>query len=524
MPETSPNLRSMPARLSVRNLVLRCTLAVLVCGFLFPPIARAEEDTAELRARIERLEREQQELQALLPPPPAVVPAQGQEVPTLDFTGASTTPVHCEGDGLWSNLDLKGKWNHGLEISTSDGAFRVHVGGRTQFDSAWFGTDDRVQQRINIPYGSGVDFRRARLRVDGTMYHDIEWAVEYDFVNSARTGNTTNDGFTDFDVTALTDMWWTFKNLPILGNVRVGNQKEPIGFEHLVSSRFLPFMERSFNQDAFYGGFFNGFTPGISAFDNYSGERGLWQIGLYKPTDNVFAFNTNSGDYAVTGRLTYLPIYEDEGRKLLHLGFAVRASSTINNSTRFRTRDAIRSGVSSTWPVPADTGSISADHQQFLDAELAAILGPWTFQSEYLVAFIQDATRPGAITPGQDLTYHGGYLQLLYFLTGESDHYNPKTAVFERVTPHRNAFRLWNPGERGIGAWQVGARYNYLNLNSQGINGGILNNFSGTLNWFLNPNMKVQFDYSATHRNAPFANGAGDGWVHGWGIRMAQDF
>ncbi len=38
-----------------------------------------------------------------------------------------------------------------------------------------------------------------------------------------------------------------------LGNIRVGNQKEPVGFERLVSSRFLPFMERSYNQDVFYG-------------------------------------------------------------------------------------------------------------------------------------------------------------------------------------------------------------------------------------------------------------------------------
>jgi phosphate-selective porin OprO/OprP len=78
--------------------------------------------------------------------------------------------------------------------------------------------------------------------------------------------------------------------------VRIGNQKEPIGFEHLVSSRFLPFMERSYNQDAFYGGLFNGFLPGVSAFNNYGDDQiGLWHIGIYKPTDNTFASSTGTG-------------------------------------------------------------------------------------------------------------------------------------------------------------------------------------------------------------------------------------
>jgi phosphate-selective porin OprO/OprP len=203
---------------------------------------------------------------------------------------------------------MSASWHHGLELETADEAFRIHIGGRTQFDASWYDADESVQQRINMPYEDGVDFRRARFRIDGTMYEFIEFAAEYDFVNSARARDASGRDTTDFHVTAITDLWWTFTDLPGVGNIRVGNQKEAIGFEHLVSSRWLPFLERSYNQDTFYGGLFNGFTPGISAFDNYADERGLWQIGLYKPTDNVFAQSANDGDYAMTGRLTYLPM------------------------------------------------------------------------------------------------------------------------------------------------------------------------------------------------------------------------
>jgi phosphate-selective porin OprO and OprP len=499
-------------------------------------------ELSELRARLEALEQQNRELRAAFDGRMATdrdihLPTPQPDPLWFHESGADAHHDHhnhqycadtwcdaCNAAAGASPLGMTASWRHGLELITEDRQFRVHVGGRTQFDTAWFDADPNVQRNINIPYGDGVGFRRARLRIDGTMYRTIEWAVEYDFVNAMQVRNAAGTGTSEFSVTAITDLWWTFTEVPVLGNIRIGNQKEAIGFEHLVSSRFLPFMERSFNQDTFYGGAFNGFTPGISAFDNYAGERGMWQIGLYKPTDNVFAYSRETGDYAVTGRITYLPWYEDDGRELLHLGFSSRLSSTVNDRTRFRTRDAVRSAVPAVWPVPADTGVVFGDDMQWLNAELAMVRGPWTFQSEYLVSFLQDARRTQFGPDVGTLFYHGGYVQLFYFLTGESDHYNPKTAVFERVTPRESFPVVDHCGFRGIGAWQVGARYNYLDLNDQGINGGILHNLTAGLNWFLNPNMKMQFNYSATHRNAPLLAGAGDGWIHGFGLRVAHDF
>jgi len=121
--------------------------------------------------------------------------------------------------------------------------------------------------------------------------------------------------------------------------------------------------------------------------------------------------------------------------------------------------------------------------------------------------------------------YHGGYVEALYFLTGEHREYNRKTGAFERVTPLQNAFitRTDCGPCAGWGGWQAGFRYNYLDLNDQGINGGILNDYTWGLNWFLNPNMKVQWNYSLTHRQSPVA-AAFDGWNQGFGMRLAHDF
>ena len=59
------------------------------------------------------------------------------------------------------------------------------------------------------------------------------------------------------------------------------------------------------------------------------------------------------------------------------------------------------------------------------------------------------------------------------------------------------------------GAWEVAARVSTLNLSDHYtgthavagdlINGGILTNFTGGLNWYLNPYTKAQFNYIHSH-------------------------
>lgn len=428
----------------------------------------------------------------------------------------------CEPQDHKRDLKMSASWHHGLQIASEDDFFRVHVGGRTQFDSGWFAADQNVQDNINFPYENGVDFRRGRLRIDGTMYGTMEWAVEYDFF-----GSYDDDGEARLE-TVPTDLWWIFNEVPWVGHVRVGNQKPAIGFEHLVSSRFLPFMERSYNQDTFYGGRFNGFQPGVSIFDNWGyDDLGTWNLGVFKPTDNAIAASAFDGDVQGVGRVTRMLWYENNGANLFHVGGSALYSTTVEGRMVYRTRDAVRTGISAYWPVPASTGLLAGDDIVQLNGELAAVDGPWTFQTEYLVNQMSEAADIiGNVVqpPVGDVVYHGGYVQVLYFLTGEHDNYDKLYGVFTRVIPNRDFYFRRGCGAAGPGAWQIGARYNYLDLNDNGIDGGILNNLTVGLNWFLNPNMKVQFNYMCTDRDAALAGDLGDGLIHGWGVRLAHDF
>ena len=224
-----------------------------------------DSELAELRARLDLLEQQNAELRAQVLSPQSVFTTSNTSEAAISEDDARIRSIvgqylaekkaeekanedakkaasEEEGHEVGSDLNMTAKWNNGLELSTKNKDFRIHIGGRTQYDGAAFWPDPSLSPpNINQPYQNGNDFRRARLRIDGTMYEQQEFAVEYDFVNSSRfpaPAASTNENL--FDVTALTDVWWQLKEVPIVGNIRIGNQKEAIGFEHLVSSRYLP--------------------------------------------------------------------------------------------------------------------------------------------------------------------------------------------------------------------------------------------------------------------------------------------
>ena len=74
----------------------------------------------------------------------------------------------------------------------------------------------------------------------------------------------------------------------------------------------------------------------------------------------------------------------------------------------------------------------------------------------------------------------------------------------------------------GRSAWQVGVRFSYLDLTNKAIDGGQVADMTVGLNWFLNPNLKIQANYLLAHRDGP--QGVGNGWFNGLGMRAAVDF
>ena len=505
--------------------------AVLTGLVLAGRLGAEEKDLADLRSRLEALEKQNQEFLRKLEA--AATPASLESLADPSgFAAKDKAPARAgEGDkkaaepASWEvgkNLDFKVSWMNGLTAQTADKAFRIHVGGRTQFDTVWMTAPGQVQFG---PGGTGriddaFSFRRARFTIDGTIYEVIDFWCEYDFMNTffadPAVANTP----------APTDLWVTFTKLPFLGNVRVGNQKPPICFEHLTSSRFLNFIERSFSFDAFIGGLDNGFRPGIQVFNWAFDERVTYALGVFKNNTTVFGWNVGDGEYDVTGRVTCLPYYEHEGRCLLHLGLGASHRDTDDDTLRYRARTLLRNGPAVLHTPLADLRML-AGNETLIVPELVVVLGPFLLQTEYFASFVNNVQFP--INPPAARRHRGSgffqgyYIEALYFLTGEHRVYDRRYPRFDRIVPHENFFYV--DGHHGPifgqGAWQVGARYSWVDLSDSGINGGEVHDLTLGLNWFFNPNMKLQWNYSIARRDLDLGS---DGVVQGFGMRLAWDF
>ena len=170
----------------------------------------------------------------------------------------------------------------------------------------------------------------------------------------------------------------------------------------------------------------------------------------------------------------------------------------------------------------ANTGLIRASSQNLYNLETAAVWGPLTIQAEY-TANVLTGARVGTGPPQGSLFFSGYYAEAMLFLTGESRTWNQKTAVFNRVQPLR-PLRL-KPSDcdgYGFGAWELAARYTYIDLSNKAVQSGRLDAVTLGLNWYLNANAKLQFNYDYTQRGD--TNNAAQGHIHAFGTRCAFDF
>jgi phosphate-selective porin OprO and OprP len=423
------------------------------------------------------------------------------------------------------HFPLEASWADGLQIDSPTKQFHFHFGGVGQIDSVWF---IGPASAFNAPGGavstvgnsSATLLRRAILQADGDLFEQFDYSIQFDFANASNdTDNEQPPSFSNLTTSpAPMNVWIQIRDVPFFGYVRFGNQDKPIGMDNNTGAPNLPFMERSDNQDAFYGPFDNGFALGLAAWNWSSDERITWRYGIFRPATNVFGVALNK--YSIGARVTALPWYEDEGRELVHVGLGYWGGEIVQDELRDRARTILRNGPGFAVPILVDTSELGGSHQYTIGPEFALVYGSLTVQAEYAGQFFTDATDTNGVNQGT-VFYQGGYVEVLYFLTGEYQPYDRRAGVFSRVIPLHNYHLKKNDCNWSCGAWQIGVRFSYLDLDDKDIQGGKLYDWTAGLNWFLNPNMKVQLNVIAEHRDVP---GVTPGWISGVGVRASYDF
>jgi phosphate-selective porin OprO/OprP len=431
-----------------------------------------------------------------------------------------------EGVEVGKDMSFKSSWKTQPYFETADKAFKIGFRGRWQNDWGWSEQPGDIlvdDEKLD----DGWLMRRARIGVQGTLWEQFDFVAEWEFAITAGDGTFTGS--------APREIWMGMHDLPWVGFFRVGNFKEPFGLEQLTSSRFLTFIERSIIDDAFMGND-GSYNPGVMIGRNFADDRACAAIGAFNTVagdGNATYGETSDGNYAVVGRLTALPIYQHDGRCLVHVGAAFKYGSL----DRADTDEAA---------APFGTNRYRArpyriDSQEFLDVtlagddhlraglEAAAVWGPFSVQGELMYDRLRNARRSqlntnATIPAVQELgnvDFYGYYAFASYFLTGENRVYSRTAPApsFSRQYVNSPFYFLRRDPEcggtvRGTGAWEVCARLGYLSLTDPGFReanvgvpppagaGGTVFDQTGRmfqytlgLNWYWNPNMKVQFNY-----------------------------
>src|SRR5262249_14939732 len=150
-------------------------------------------------------------------------------------------------------------------------------------------------------------------------------------------------------------------------------------------------------------------------------------IGVFWNGTRTQAFNVGGGG-AVSGRATWMPVYDEAGQRWLNFSVSGSVRSLASNPVAVTVRPLVRTGQSFQVPDLINTGTITGlDGLQLAGAGVHGAWGPWTFGSEFLCRIINNGftgglpnangTLPPGVVAVGDLFFWGYYAEVLYFLT-----------------------------------------------------------------------------------------------------------
>jgi phosphate-selective porin OprO and OprP len=386
------------------------------------------------------------------------------------------------------------EWGPSPTITSKDGNWSVHLRGRLFVDGGYLDDEDGFYRNDNA-----TEVRAARLGIEGTVWKDFDYRFEVDF---ADDGVEIDDAYIEYGGAAIEPARY----------VRVGQYKTPNSLEELTSSRFITFMERAAITDAFELDRRIGLGSGVGG-DNWGIDAGLFGQNVDQQSDNE--------GFAAAGRGHYAFDLETLGRQSwLHVGSSVRFRDLENDSNGDSVQYRQRPFFHFTGTRSVDTGVLAdADNDSWLGGELAFVSGRFSAQGEASNTWLQ---RSGGSDDATGLW--GGYLGASYFVTDDSRTYDPEDGVFDRVEVNDPVH------DGGIGAWQLGARFDFIDLNdgSADVRGGEQYSTILGVNWYLNDYVRMMLDGAWTRvfngRDSDAAVDGSSNDIFGVGARAQVDW
>jgi phosphate-selective porin OprO/OprP len=402
---------------------------------------------------------------------------------------------------------------------------------------------------------SQFELRRARLGVKGKFAKYFNYEVVGNFPGTA----TIDVAFLDF---AKYDQM----------QLRVGKFKQPYGLEQLTSSNNIDFLERSYvDQTApgkklgamLFGELRPGVTYGGSAFQmndvendsksedmsfagrgtvNFAELMGnkdaIYHVGLagYDTSTSIRPTASSQSGGSSTTSGTFFS-YRTPGRGLSNIFRAQIQGDSVGTTHSHNYQGTVDPSSSTLTATSNGISDATADiDSKAYGLEAIAAYNSFKVQGEYTRGDAKANFRDG--TGRMKLDNEAFYAEALWLLTGEKYSSAYKKGAFSSIKPNKE-FDLDNFS--GLGAWELGLRYEQFEVSDTERTGSGLDNgsrFQGTLNcngtssstsntnatqrvsgcksgaqtytagikWILNPNVLVKAAYSRTMYD--------DAWAH----------
>lgn len=365
----------------------------------------------------------------------------------------------------------------GLVVKSADDNYSMAIGGRLHTELM----THRNDQDLTNPATDGTDVRRARIYLQGRASSDWKYAIEADLA-----GNKVS----------MKDVLLVYQGIK-KWDVTFGAQKHAISMEVQESSNDIMFTERSLTV-ALITPYFDR-ALGVNA--KHHARNWNVQGGFYGDQFSPEYSAENDEGYGYAARSSWALLNKKD--RIFHVGASYGMRSTdsrngINGKSDFKYKTTNGSNLKL-----LDTQRIDGLKTITVSSvELAAMRGPFSFQSEFTRAVAQRDKNSA-------LEFNAWYVQTGYTLTGESRSYKGSDGEFKRLQP-ATEFSL---AKGTWGAWEVAARLDHLDLDDDlSISGGTGDRYTFALNWYLNYNVRVMANYSRIYNldNSPVVRLNGD--------------
>ena len=427
--------------------------------------------------------------------------------------------------------------------ATAFAQVEAKVTGRVHFDARNFSTSlNTIADRDSASLGDSFEVRRARIGVAGTINKDIS----YEIVGNG-VGGTTN----------WVDTAWGNYGFNKKAQVRVGRFKQPFSLEEQTSSNNTSFMERSYGNQMvpgkrlgamMHGEPMPGLTYGVSVYqDGFNELTNQSNIGTKQAarfTLDVAKFNDikdtvlHIGAGYTGGESRVVPT--NSGNTQESVSSTSRATIVALRSENRGMANIYRAQIGGDKLIASDYGQSANNaitiNQKLRGVEFAGARGPFKFQMETFNSKYdakggyQDLTSTTVASPAahaMGVQVKADYMEFMYNITGESFAESYKGGAFGGIKPKTNFMTDYGGVVgNGTGAWQVGYRTSKYSANlpvtpsstnctattscennvttgaasigSRVQNAETARTNTYALNWILNSNARIMFNYAET--------------------------